>query len=292
MNRPDLERWKSEVLDQIFVALAGQHDLEDALVFKGARVLNILLNGGRQSLDIDANLTVDFVRQHPDREEQRLFLERSLTTVLRRFFNNQQPVRYELMGLRVINHPPRGHPMGWDAFDIKINVNDLGRQVRALPALTIDVASPEELLPTSVSRLWVAGRNIQAYALERIAGEKLRAFLSSLPTYRAKVKKPGEAVRTKDLYDIANIRRQRELSNHPFWLLAGQEFRLACKSRYIDCAGLTSFQEHWEVTRKTYFESSIPKEIPFDEAEAALVAVVAFFVANQIVPFEFPLPQR
>lgn len=76
---------------------------------------------------------------------------------------------------------------------------------------------------------------MHAYTLVRIAGEKLRAFLSSLPAYRAKVKKPGEAVRAKDLYDISRIRRVHGLEQIEFWRRAGEEFHVACRYRYIDC---------------------------------------------------------
>jgi len=292
MNPADGDRWKSEVLDQIFAALAEREELEKALIFKGARVLSLRLNGGRQSLDIDSNLAASFVAKHPNREEQRLFLEREMKATIRRHFERQEPVRYELTTLHVKNHPPKGHPMGWDAFEVRINVNDLTRHVRGLPALTIDVASPEEILDTSVSRIQFGAHSICAYTLERIAGEKLRAFLSSLPAYRAKAKKPGEAVRAKDLYDVANIRRHRAISDVRFWQMAGQEFLIACKSRFIDCIGLETFQEGWEVTRTTYAQATIPDEIPFEEAEATIVDIVSFFESLKIVPFTFPLNQK
>jgi hypothetical protein len=72
--------------------------------------------------------------------------------------------------------------------------------------------------------------------------------------------------------------------------LVGQEFRVACQSRYIDCQGLATFQEHWAVTRETYEGATIPKDIPFEEADATLVGVVGFLKAQGIVPFTFPLP--
>jgi len=50
MNQKDGERWKSQVLDEIFIALAASEQLDEALVFKGARVLNLRLGIGRQSL--------------------------------------------------------------------------------------------------------------------------------------------------------------------------------------------------------------------------------------------------
>ena len=75
-----------------------------------------------------------------------------MTGAIRRHFERQDPVRYELTALTVRTYPPKSHPMGWDAFKVKMNVNDLTRHVKALPALEIDVAAPEELLDSSVSR--------------------------------------------------------------------------------------------------------------------------------------------
>ncbi|HEY7326061.1 MAG TPA: nucleotidyl transferase AbiEii/AbiGii toxin family protein [Gemmataceae bacterium] len=289
MNQKDGERWKSQVLDEIFVALAASEQLDQALIFKGARVLNVRLGIGRQSLDLDSNLAAPFVQRYPDREAQREFLEQEMTRAVRRHFERQEPVQYELSALKVQTYPPKSHPMGWDAFKVKMNVNDLSKQVRGLPALEIDVAAPEELLETSVATIEVGGHRVCAYTLERIAGEKLRAFLSSLPAYRAKVKKPGEAVRARDLYDVSRIHGVHGIEQVEFWRPAGKEFRVACRSRYIDCQGLITFQEQWAVTRKTYEEATIPKDISFEEAEATLVAIVSFLEAQGIVPFTFPL---
>jgi Nucleotidyl transferase AbiEii toxin, Type IV TA system len=291
MNQTDAERWKSQVLDEIFVALAASEPLEEALIFKGARVLNVRLGGGRQSLDLDSNLAVPFVEKYPDRAAQQAFLVEQMTRAVRRHFERQEAVRYELTALTVRTYPPKSHPMGWDAFKVKMNVNDLTKSVKGLPALEIDVAAPEELLDHSVAAIEVGGHRVYAYTLERIAGEKLRAFLSSLPAYRAKVKKPGESVRAKDLYDISRIRRFHALEQVEFWRQVGQEFRVACRSRYIDCQGLATFQEQWAVTRKTYQEATIPKDISFEVAEATLAAVVNFLEAQGFVPFTFPLPE-
>jgi hypothetical protein len=63
MNAKDSDRWKSAVLDEIFVALASDEELVKCLVFKGARVLNARLSGGRQSLDLDSNLMQQFVER-------------------------------------------------------------------------------------------------------------------------------------------------------------------------------------------------------------------------------------
>ena len=124
----------------------------------------------------------------------------------------------------------------------------------------------------------------------RIAGEKLRAFLSSLPQYREKVKKRGEAVRVKDIYDIERIARVHPLDNGEFWSKAGEEFRLACESRFVDCLGIDSFEQDLATTQSTYEnDPTIPNEISFNDAWHTIREVVAFLEANRIIPFEFPL---
>src|SRR4051812_34590471 len=106
MNPADAERWKSQVLDEIFVALAAAEPLDACLVFEGARVLNVRLGGGRQSLDLDSNLAAPFVKKYPDRQAQRGFLEEELVKAVRRHFERQDPVRYELTALTVRTYPP------------------------------------------------------------------------------------------------------------------------------------------------------------------------------------------
>lgn len=293
MNKSDADRWKSQVLDQIFIALAASEPLREALVFKGARVLNLLMGLGRQSLDLDSNLSAPFVQRIPSREAEREFLQQEITRAIRSHFERQDPVRYELTNVKIQTNPPHGHPMGWDAFNVKINVSDLTKdRVRGLPAIEIDVSTPEELLDSSVDVVKIGAHLVNAYTLERIAGEKLRAFLSSLPAYRSKVKKPGEAVRARDLYDLSRIRRVHGLEQIEFWRLVGKEFFVACRSRYIDCQGLSTFQEQWNVTRQTYDEATIPKDVSFEEAEATMVAIVGFLEKEGVVPFTFPLPEK
>jgi len=136
---------------------------------------------------VNSNLTAPFVEKYPDREAHREFLEREITRAVRRHFERQEPVQYELTTLKVQTYPNKSHVMGWDAFKVKISVNDLNRRVGGLPTLEIDVAAPEEMLDTSIATIDVGGHLAHAYTLERIAGEKPRAFLSTLPAYRAKV---------------------------------------------------------------------------------------------------------
>ena len=110
--------------------------------------------------------------------------------------------------------------------------------------------------------------------MERIAGEKLRAFLSSLPEYRDKFNRPGKDVRAKDLYDLALILRHRPVSNEAFWRTAADEFRHACHSRKVDCEGLSTFRQNWRTTRQIYETSSLPDDVSFVDAETALTEIV------------------
>jgi Nucleotidyl transferase AbiEii toxin, Type IV TA system len=294
MNQTDADRWRSEVLDEIFIALAADGEIEECLVFKGARVLNARLGGGRQSLDLDSNLMKSFVDRHPDREDQKSYLERYMKRAITRHFEDQDTVRFELKGIRITSYPPKLHPMGWDAFKVKLSINDLTKTgVRGLPGIEVDVAAPEELLETSVSAVTIGRNQAHGYTLERIAGEKLRAFLSSLPTYRLKFRKPGETVRAKDLYDLARICRAYSMTNIEFWETAGREFKIACQSRYIDCLGLDTFIERWDITAETYAKDlTIPEDIDIMEARSSLERVVGFLHARGIIPFEHPVPSQ
>ena len=290
MNPSDSDRWKSQVMDEIFLAFAASPELQGVMVFKGARVLNVLLSNGRQSLDLDCNLTQAFVTKTPQREDQRRMLELWISRAVRAHFERVEPVRYGLNSVAVNSNPASQHPRGWDAFEVKLKVDDQSKRIPNLPVLRVDVAAPEQLLDTSVGPLKLGEHQANAYTLERIAGEKLRAFLSSLPAYRAKVKKPGDAVRVKDLYDLSRILRFKSLSQLTFWEHVGEEFVRACRSRYIDCQGLVTFREQWEVTRATYERSILLKDIPFDEAEGSLESIVHFLEQSRIIPFQFPLP--
>ena len=290
MNSEQRDIWKNEVLDAIFEGLAASAELRGVLVYKGARVLNRRLgDGGRQSLDLDTNLSPDFVAQTPGREDQAKYIERHFRLTLTRYFERQSPVRYSILGLRVRLKPPREHPRGWNALEVAISLADnTNPQVHGLPRITIDVAAPEHLLPSSTAPLRIGEHDVVAYSVERMAGEKLRAFLSSLPTYRQKLRRPGDARRVKDIYDFARICRRHTPDEVDFWRRAGRDFRAACASRFVDCNGIASFSENLDVTRDAYDKDpTIPKDISFDAAWDLLESVVSLFDREQIVPFSF-----
>ena len=296
MRPADYDRWKGHALDAVFEGLATSPSLTDWLVFKGARVLNLRLRTEeRQSMDIDSNLDPAFARALPDRAEQREAIEREVETTLRAYFEDQDPVRYTVT--RVIVRAPKPHPRRWDSFAVTINITDRANpNARFLPALTIDVAAPEVLGEASIAPLAVGDAEVRAYTLERIAGEKLRAFLSSLPAYRRKTKKPGkseESVRVKDVYDLARIHARFPVSNEAFWRSAGAEFARACQSRYIDCIGLETFEDELATTRTLYTsDPTLPDNIQFDEAWGIIRGVIQAFEKWDLIPFMFPLPPR
>jgi hypothetical protein len=296
MNKTDSDRWKAMLLDEILKGLATSPELREALVFKGARVLNALLNTQRQSLDIDSNLTFDFARRIDDRDRQRMFLAEQLGKALRFYFSRQDPQRFAISSLEVQLKPPTPHPWGWNAFLVRVRIEDRQKMgVLGLPALEIDIAAPEQLSPTSAEPLVIGTQTVNAYSLERIAGEKHRAFLTSLPAYRHKLNPGSDRVpRVKDLYDLVRIFRHRGAGAQAFWKSAAQEFRLACESRFVDCEGLPTFHEGWEMTRSNYAKAVrdgvLPNDVGFSEVETVLEQTVGLFEKHGVIPCSFPLP--
>ena len=293
MNPEDLRAWQDAVLDEVFLGIAASEPLVEILTFKGARILaRHLPEAARQSLDIDANCSREFLANYPDRQVQASTLQGLLSTALRRHFESASPVRYQLDELRVTPKPQRQHPRGWNAFEVNLRVADLTRaSQRSLPALGIDIAHPETLTDASTTTLDLAGHGIRAYTLHRIAGEKVRAFLSSLPEYQAKIGRSGGIVRAKDLYDLARILRHRPSTDAAFWRAAAGECRVACESRFVDCAGWSSFSPHEIATRAIYErEPTIPGNVSFDEAWLSVREIVGQFEGFGVFPLTTGLP--
>ncbi|HYG34822.1 MAG TPA: nucleotidyl transferase AbiEii/AbiGii toxin family protein [Clostridia bacterium] len=275
MNRETQKHWIDEVLTEVFRAAIASEPLRNALIFKGARILNLHLGDGRESLDIDSNMAAELAASMPDIEAQARFLQQQLSSALRHHFERQNPVRFELVDVKVDRRPPKDHPRGWNAFLLRIQVHDsrwIG--VIGLPRLEIDVAAPEKLGVDAVETMKVQGVPARVYALHRIAGEKLRAYLTSLPAYRQRMQGGEREFRVKDLHDLARILRARPASDLDFWAKAALEFKLACESRLVECQGLKSFMENWNLTRERYEADASLKVVPFAEAEHALATVV------------------
>ncbi len=229
MNAADNARWQDRLLDQVFAAIAAHPALTEILIFKGARILAHHLPGvTRQSLDLDANCRRAFLDTFIDRERQAAVLHEYLAEAVNAHFEAQSPVTLELGEIRVFTKPPKGHPRGWNAFEVRIRVVDRSRPSQlGVPTLELDVASPEAMSADSLTTLQVGGHAVHTYSLPRIAGEKVRAFLSSLPDYQRKSGRSGGAIRVKDLYDLTQVVRHRPLLDTAFWRTAAS----ACLDR-------------------------------------------------------------
>ena len=284
------KQWIDGVLPEVFEAVVASPKLREALIFKGARILNIHLGTNRQSLDIDSNVAPGLQSAFPDIESQTAFLEEHLPLALRRHFERQDPVRFGLVRVRVQKRPPSGHPRGWNALWVRINVQDNHyANQRALPAIEIDVAAPELLGPKAVQTVSLFGFPAQVYSLERIAGEKMRAYLTSLPSYRKKRGGGSREFRVKDIHDIARILLARPPGDAQFWATAAGEFQLACESRLVDCHGLDTFMEDWALACERYGADDSLRSVSLMDAEKALRIVVGLFGQQNIFPLIFPV---
>jgi hypothetical protein len=290
MDRPTQVQWTDEVLDEVFSAVIAAEPLRKALIFKGARILNLHLGNSRESLDLDCNAAPELVASFPGLEAQAKFLEEQLPPAMRRYFERQAPVRFEFVAVKVERRPPKGHPRGWTALLIRLQVRDnLRPGAVGLPRPEIEVAAPETLGPEAVETMPVNGLPAKVYALHRIAGEKLRAYLTSLPAYRRKIFGGQREFRVKDLHDLARILRARPALDVAFWTKAEEEFTLACESRLVECRGLESFMEGWPLARQRYEADANLGRVPFAEAEQALKAIVRLFESQGVFPLTFPL---
>ncbi|WP_438479696.1 nucleotidyl transferase AbiEii/AbiGii toxin family protein [Oleiharenicola lentus] len=291
MGPREQERWKNHILNEVFEAVAASDALRAILVFKGARVLNRRLDSKRVSLDLDSALSADYAMQAINLTVQAHYIETELQKALENHFSAQSPIRFTIERLSIKTSE---HPLGWNAHTAVIRVRDARHAtVLGLPPAEIDISAPELLSGHAVSALSVDHHHVYAYTLERIAGEKLRAFLSTLPAYRAKVKKPGFDIRVKDLYDLSLIEAKHPLRDQHFWLKAGEDFKLACASRYIDCQGLVTFRENWNATQKAYeSDATLPKDVSFARAAEVLTGIVSFLESTGLIPFSHPLPAK
>ena len=171
------DKWKSETLDHVFNALALSPDLSERLIYKGARVLRLLLNEvTRASLDIDAsfaNVAANASVGQEDLEHLRTLAATAITN----YFDSQEPVRFALARTTIANRRRSGeHPRGWNVYWLDLEVRDLAARntLGTTPTLRIEIASPELLSEHSIAPISLNGCQVNAVTLERMAGEKLR----------------------------------------------------------------------------------------------------------------------
>jgi Nucleotidyl transferase AbiEii toxin, Type IV TA system len=113
MNPLNRERWVNEVLREVMTALMHDDSLRQALVFKGAWILNLHLGESRHSMDIDATAEPGWVREMGSLDKQEEFLREHLPKAVRRHFERQNPVRFTLEDAKFERNPANLHPRGW-----------------------------------------------------------------------------------------------------------------------------------------------------------------------------------
>ena len=229
-------------------------------------------------------------------------LETLLGEALRTHFAEQAVDRYGIKSVNVRKKPRnKPHPAGLDGYKVSIGIEDRARPaVKGLPAIKIDIAAPEELGEHSVGELEIAGHSVIAYREPRLIGEKLRAFLSSLPEFRRKSPRSrtdgpvGERIRVKDVFDIAVCESVYSLQgNDEFWAEVMDEFVMACRSRGVDCEGLSTFEQKLAETRQQYeADEGLQSSIEFEAAWKVIQEIVTRMEHQGVVPLEFPLPPR
>src|SRR5258708_8392783 len=119
----------------------------------------------RQSFDIDSNLAPELAQSTPDPAAQASFLKAQIPPALRRHFERQNPVKFKLGRLNVVRRPPKGHRRGWNAFLLRIEVQDNRLAgVLGLPKLEIAVAPPQPLAPGAANVLHFHQTPTHSYA--------------------------------------------------------------------------------------------------------------------------------
>lgn len=291
MNPLQRERWVSEVLREVMTALMHDESLRQALVFKGAWILNLHLGESRHSMDIDASAEPGWVKEMGSMKNQEAFLREHLPSAVRRHFERQNPVRFTLEDTKFERNPMHQHPRGWDMLQVKLVIRDPSQaNVRSLPPALLEVAAAESYGPDAVEWRDFLGAPALVYALHRIAGEKMRAYLTSLPEYRKKMHGGTREFRVKDLHDLARIVRQHPLEDLAFWGKVLEEFKLACESRYVDCNGPATFLQDWAQVRLRYEQDRHLSSISWTEAETALNQILKGISANAGFPWRFEVP--
>ena len=275
----------------MLMAIGGDEAARSELVFKGARILALrLAMMTRQSLDLDANLVEEIDSSVEGLRTKADDLKELLTQALARAAERETPVRYRLVAVTVSAHPREQHPRGWQGFIAALRLEDLRYLgTRGLPTLRLDLASYEPMGEGAIEPLAVDGGTVLAYSVVRQTAEKLRAFLQSAPRYRVKLARPGEAIRAKDLADLAAVLREHSAVETDFWDRVAAEFVIACQSRLVDCAGWSTFDENELAVSAAYRgEAGLSGSVTIGEAWDSLRSIVAELERRGIFPLQFP----
>lgn len=275
-----VEAWTQGAIDLVLQSIAASPSLRSWIVLKGAQALRLHLSGGRRSKDVDGYLTREFEQQAGTLEERRERIREELRSMLLQSLALLQ--RTDLSVSRVEVREFRDERTG-EVFPEFVLVVYLRQENRVRPPLPLELSpsEPSSQLPQTFA---LGSASILVQPLERVCGEKLRAFLSSLPSHRRRMGERPHAARVRDLYDLAQVARLRPTVQSPFWEAVSQEFVLACRSRKVECAGMESFAEGWENTRRAYEREPAYRDIGFDEVHQVLLSLVSVFAAIGVLP--------
>jgi Nucleotidyl transferase AbiEii toxin, Type IV TA system len=274
------------LLDDIYLAFVRSSELGAILIYKGARVLKQMLVTSRYSEDIDATLSSSFIREYGTISEQKARLVELISSALHNHFEGAESVIYTLVSVDLKVRPGRDVPDEWRTFAVFVHVKDAIANEKLVAQ--VDISVGESLSESAVENVSVDEHDVFVYSLHRIAGEKLRAFLSSLPAYRNKIQQQSMARRAKDLFDLTKILAQRPISDDAFWHSAAKEFQLACAFRRVDCKNLGTFMEDWGVTKYEYEQDERLSDVAFELASNALKEIVSFLLEKEYLPVVNP----
>ena len=186
MAKMDFSPKMNALLDEVYRGLISSPELSSILIYKGARVLKQLLLTTRYSEDIDATLRPEYTA-HKTLEDQKQDLAALLSAALQKHFEGADPVRYTLLQVDLRLRPTRDVPDNWRMFATFIHVRDAMAPAADGLVAQIDISVGENLSDEAIASITVDHHSIYVYSMSRIAGEKLRAFLSCLPAYRRKL---------------------------------------------------------------------------------------------------------
>lgn len=277
--------------DFVLDALGKHEALRERLAFKGARILTrYLQDGGRASMDLDATLLAP-IQDTTDRHEHASAISRELKRAIERHVDDQPVVQFYLVDVKVVPKPrQREHHRGWNAFEVVVRLSDRsGRQLHGPSPVKIDIVAPEGLQAGALDQLPIGTGFVRSYSLPLLAGEKLRALLSSLPPHLLKMGSAPRAVRAKDVCDIARIVKKVDF-DEAFWTVAAGHFRHACQERLVDCCGPSAFLDHRSAIAAAYrSDVGLEANIPFEDAWPAFERALVTVSTHCQFPWRFPL---
>ncbi len=75
-----------------------------------------------------------------------------------------------------------------------------------------------------------------------------------------------------------------------FWTNAAREFERACRSRFVDCDGWTSFSERWRDAELLFDnDPTLPKDVCFLDVNELLPKIVQLWERVGVIPKKYEI---